>query len=393
MQIRHVKAEDRLSGKYITRWSLWLLVVSATVCAGVSQKHEQPSAQETVSPQDNVSVNSVKADDVPVKAGEDFSFTVVLDKPPNFEGGGLHYRIAGPGGTPTISSGFTLYPGQLIYNATYRVPPGAPGGTWTVTIYGISDGLEIRPFSGPKPRTFQVIANRNLVFPTSASIIVNPSQQQLLRIAAGRLQLRIQDLKAAVAGYQEANQQGRIPQVLRANVDDALKALQATEVDFKKLETVQSKADVAAVFFADLRLNYDDALQNLGPSSGRMLPPAGFMNAAFSGKTPQKSSYAILVQATLRPLEGNVLAYNIVADSGSLTFDLKVTSNPSGAVVSYYRRGDPPHPYADPTTALIPSLVYAVWYVRIEKPGYKPQVREHDPFHSTDHVVNVELSR
>jgi hypothetical protein len=232
-----------------------------------------------------------------------------------------------------------------------------------------------------------------LVLPTIVSITVNPSQQQLLRIAAGHLQLRIQDLKAAIASYQAANQQGKIPQVLRANVDDALKALQATEADFKKLETGQSQADVAGVFFADLRLNYDEALHNLGPSSGRVLPPAGLMNAAFSGKTQQNSSYAILVQATLRPLEGNVLAYNIVAESGSLMFDLKVTSNPSGAVVSYYRRGDSPHPYADPTTVVIPSLPYAIWYVKIEKPGYKPLVREHDPFHSLDHVVNVELSR
>jgi hypothetical protein len=87
-----------------------------------------------------------------------------------------------------------------------------------------------------------------------------------------------------------------------------------------------------------------------------------------------------------------MLAYNVVVDTGSLTFDLKIMSNPSGALVSYYRRGDPPHPYADPTTAVIPSLPYATWYVRVEKQGYKPVVREHDPFHATDHVLIVELT-
>jgi hypothetical protein len=392
MEIRQIKLGSIRSKQYISRWSVWLLAMSATVCAGLPQKHEQASAPENLSVQDSVSVSSVKADDVPVRAGEDFTFTVTLDKPPNFTGGSLDYRIVGPGGTPNISMGFMIYPDQRIYKQAYRLPPGAPGGTWTLTIYGASDGLTIRAFPGPT-QTFQVIPNRDLVFPTSISITVNPSQQQVLRKAARNLQLRIQDLKAAIASYQAANQQGKIPQVLRANVDDALKALQATEADFKKLETGQSQADVAGVFFADLRLNYDEALHNLGPSSGRVLPPAGLMNAAFSGKTQQNSSYAILVQATLRPLEGNVLAYNIVAESGSLTFDLKVTSNPSGAVVSYYRRGDSPHPYADPTTVVIPSLPYAIWYVKIEKPGYKPLVREHDPFHSLDHVVNVELSR
>lgn len=366
--------------------------MSATVCAAVPQKHEQASSHENISVQDSVSVNSVKADDTLVKAGEAFTFKVRLDRATNFDGANVSFTVVGPEGSPFVGSGFSASKGQRDYTVNFNVPIYAKAGTYTVIINGIFDGLVLHPFSPAPSQTFQVIANQNVVLPTSASIVVNPSQQQLLRKAARNLELRIQDLKAAIASYQEANQQGRIPQVLRTNVDDALAALQATEAEFRKLGTVQSQADVAGLFFADLRLNYDEALQNLGSPSGRASPPAGFMNAAFPGKTQQKSSYAILVQATLRPLEGNVLAYNIVAESGSLTFDLKVTSNPSGAVVSYYRRGDPPHAYSDPTTAVIPSLPYAIWYVRIEKAGYKPQVREHDPFHSSDHVVNVELS-
>jgi len=391
MQIRWIKPEDKSAKKHFYRWLVWLLVMSASVCEGVPQKHEQVTAQENLPIQDSVSVNVVKADDVPVRAGEDFTFTVTLDKAPNFKGSMLLYQITGPGGG--MQTALPLYPSQRDYTVTYTVPAAAHGGTWTVTILGVSDGLEIHPFPAQKRQTFQVIANGDLVLPTGASIVVNPSQRQLLRKAAGNLQVRIQDLKAAIANYQEANQQGKIPQVLRTNVDDALKALQATETEFKSRATAQSQADRAEVFFGDLRLNYDEALQNLEHSSGDVFRPAGFMNVAFSGKTTPKSSYATLVQATLRPLEGNVLAYNIVGDSGSLTFDLKVTSNPAGAVVSYYRRGDAPHPYADPTTTMIPSLTYAVWYVKIEKQGYKPQVREHDPFHSSDHVVSVELSR
>jgi len=362
----------------------------ATVCAGAPQKHEQAQAQENPSTQDSVSVNSVKADDVSVRAGEDLTFTVTIDNPPKFDGDDVMYRIIGPGETG-IQTSFRLHPHQRDYKVTYTIPAAAPGGTWTITLMGVFDGIKHHPFQTPKTRTFQVIANGDLVLPTVVSITVNPSQRQLLRKAAGNLQLRIQDLKAAIASYQAANQQGRIPQVLRTNVDDALAALQKTEADFKKLESVQSQAGVADVFFGDLRLNYDEALKNLGYSAAGVLPD--LMNVAFPGKPQPKSSYAILVQATLRPLEGNVLAYNIVAESGSLTFDLKVTSNPSGAAVSYYRRGDPPHPFADPTTAVIPSLPYAIWYVKLEKPGYKPLVREHDPFHSSDHVVNVELSQ
>jgi hypothetical protein len=389
MQVLCIKFGDKSSKKCISRCSTWVLVISATFCAGVPQKHEQASVQENLSVQDSLSVNVVKADDVPVRAGEDLTFTVTLDKPPNFKGSGLLYQIAGPGGD--MQTSLPLSPGQRDYKVTYTIPAAAQGGTWTVSIIGVSDGLDLHPFSPqPKGQTFQVIANRDLVLPTSASIVVNPSQRQLLRKAAGNLQLRIQDLKAAVASYQEANQQGKIPQVLRTNVNDALKALRATETEFKSKATAQGQADIAGVFFGDLRLNYDDVLRNLEHPSGDLSRPAGFVNAAFSGKNTLP--FAVIVQASLRAFEGNELAYNIVAESGSLTFDLKVTSNPSGAAVSYYRRGDPPHLYSDPTNTVVPSLPYAVWYVKVEKTGYKAQEREHDAIHSADHVVNVELS-
>jgi len=374
------------------RWPVWLLAMSATVCAGAHQKHEQASPQESVSVQDSLSVNVVRADDIPVKTGEDFSFTVTLDRGPNFKGASVQWRIDAPG-EKYIVSGTALYPGQRDYTMTYLVPAGSEEGTWILTITGIWDGSISHPFPNPPRRTFQVIANRDLVLPTSASIVINPSQQQLLRKSGRILQLRIQNLKAAIASYQEANQQGRIPQVLRTNVDDALKALQTTETEFKKLATAQSQSDVAQVFFGDLRLNYDEVLQNLEHSSADISRPARFVNAAFSGKTSPTTPYPVLAQAALRAFEANELAYNIAAENSSLTFNLKVTSDPAGAAVSYYRRGDSPHSYDEPTNTTIPSLTYAIWYVKFEKQGYKPQVREHDPFHSTDHVLHVELTR
>jgi|SRR5271157_130373 len=386
MQLHRIKLEDKVARTHFSRWSLWLLVMSATVCAGIPQKREQASAQDNLSVQDSASITT---DDVPVKAGEIFSFTVNLDRAPNFAGTTIGYHLQGPDPEGQGFNGNVAgVVGQKVYQIRVTIPLDFAGGTWTVKelYFGSGTKNHLIKFT---PKTFQVIAKSGLIYPTSAEVVVNPSQQQLLRLEARFLQYRIQNLKAAIASYQEANQQGKIPQVLRTNVDAALKALQTTEVEFKSKATVQSQADIAGVFFGDLRLNYEDVLWNLEHSSTGLSRPAGFMNVAYRGKTP----YAVIVQASLRAFEGNELAYNIVAESGSLTFNLTVTSNPSGAVVSYYRRGDPPHPYADPTTAVIPSLVYAVWYVRIEKPGYKPQVREHDPFHSSGHVVSVELSR
>ena len=61
-----------------------------------------------------------------------------------------------------------------------------------------------------------------------------------------------------------------------------------------------------------------------------------------SVKMPEPSMrYSLVAQAVLRAFDVNELAYNVVADNGSLAFNLKVISEPTGAAVSDYRRGTP----------------------------------------------------
>ncbi len=249
----------------------------------------------------------------------------------------------------------------------------------------------MRPFK-TTPRTFQVIANEGLVFPTGADIVVNPSQQQLLRLEAKRVQQRIEDLKAAILAYREADQERRITRVLRSSVGEAVKALDLTESEFESRASAKGQLTLSKVFFGDLRLNYGTVVVDLDGQSMNWDQTGRLLDVEFPAKTRTDSRYPIIAQAALRAFEGNELAYNVAADTG-LAFDLKVTSNPSGATVWYYRRGDPPHQCPDPTTALIPSLPLAIWYIKVEKPGYKAQEREHDAIRSTDHVVNVELTR
>jgi hypothetical protein len=224
------------------------------------------------------------------------------------------------------------------------------------------------------------------------SVTVNPSQQQLLRRAARNLSFRIQNLKEAVATFEAADQAGKIPEALRNNLQDASSALQSTEAEFEKLATAEGQSKSVQVFFDDLRLNYDEVLQHLHARVENQIGQSQLVNANLSDRKAGNNSFALLVQASLRPMEGNVLAYNVVADGGSLTFSLKVTSNPAGATVSYYRRGDSPHPYPEATNVVIPSLPYAIWFVKIEKNGYKPEVREFNPFQTSDRIVNVELN-
>jgi hypothetical protein len=171
-----------------------------------------------------------------------------------------------------------------------------------------------------------------------------------------------------------------------------VKALDETEAEFESRATAKDQSALAKAFFSDLRLNYETVALNLDRHAEILKKQVRLLKAALQGKAKPEKPYPVLAQAALRAFEGNERAYDIVAEGGSLTFDLKVISSPSGAAVSYHRRGDPPHQCPDPTTAVIPSLPYAVWYVKFEKAGYKAQEREHDAIRSTDHVVNVELT-
>lgn len=370
-----------------------LFTVSMTVAMWTVCISAQDQKQFQIPIEQKLSVDvtpSISTNDVPVKAGEMFAFTVKVDKAPNFNGGNLIFVISGPsGGGPSygVRSSIGLIPGQKEYNAKILIPADARGGTWTLTISGISSGTEIHAFSGIKPKTFEVIANSDLILPTRGEIVVNPSQQQVLRMAARRLQAQIQNLKVAVSEYERAKQHGQIPAVLRENVNAALEALNKTQAEFKSQQTSPEQGQMADVFFGDLRLNYSEVVKDLDQRTAMRSPHL------VSVKMPEPSMrYSLVAQAVLRAFDVNELAYNVVADNGSLAFNLKVISEPTGAAVSYYRRGDPPKRYPEPTTATISSLSYAIWYVLVEKPGYKSETIEFDPYHSSDLVVDVRLT-
>jgi hypothetical protein len=103
--------------------------------------------------------------------------------------------------------------------------------------------------------------------------------------------------------------------------------------------------------------------------------------------------YPPLAQGVLRVLEQNELAYSLVANKEGLTFNLEVNSVPAGATIFYWHRGDEERKNNNPTNSTIASLPYAIWFVRIQMPGYKVEEREHDPFREPNHVLNVELHK
>jgi hypothetical protein len=329
-----------------------------------------------------------------IKAGEELSFTITLDKAPSVDGGHVELTLTGPDVAFSFSSD-AVKAGQTECSASLQIPAAATGGTWRVHINGFYTGTKILPL-GSADADFEVLANKNLVFPSSAEVRIKLSQVQLLRTAAIQLQAQVQNFKAALAPYSEYTEDGNrsVVKIVRQNISDAIKSLDATQSSFRALAGDEPQPAVEQVFFDDLRASYRTVLAEV--DQGHVLSreivavtPVGLRDAAQANK-PEAAS-AILAQAALRPFEQNELAYTLVADTQSLTFDLTVASEPSGASVCYHRRGDPCRPNPENTNTVINSLTLAVWLVQFQKAGYMTEEREHDPFREPNHEINVEL--
>jgi hypothetical protein len=326
-----------------------------------------------------------------VKAGEVLNFEIRLDKAPNHDAW-VAYNLTWPGGV--LSTGAACKSGETVCHGAVTVPLDAPSGTWTFSRLMFTYGTSQKELAFGK-RTFEVIGNPNLVYPTSAEIAVNPSQAQLLRREAVQVQQRLRSLKAALAAGQEAQQ---ITNTLRRSVQESIQSLDATASAFHQLATDKSQPREAQVFFTDLRFSYNDALDELSKRAA-LDPEAPFPSIRLVSLDQRQSKqrrdprYPLLAQPVIRALEQNELAYSLVAETGSLTFDLEVDSVPAGAEISYKRRGDDYQQHASPTNSVVKSLPYAVWIVRIQKAGYRVEELEHDPFREPNHVINVELTR
>jgi hypothetical protein len=109
-------------------------------------------------------------------------------------------------------------------------------------------------------------------------------------------------------------------------------------------------------------------------------------------QAPKGDSLSYLAQeAVYRVAEQNELAYNLVANTGNLSFDLTVISSPPGAAIKYGRRGDPLKEHTDPTKATIQSQPLAIWLIHLHKEGFQDQEREFNPFTEHEKLVDVTL--
>jgi hypothetical protein len=326
-----------------------------------------------------------------IRAGDVFAFTANLDKSANLPGGVLQFEATGPGHIKAVRNcAPTSVPEQ--YACDFPIPAIGPAGNWKIrSIYLFFEvGNQKKGLKNWTPIDFRVLANPNVVLPTSAVLSISVPQADLLRRQLARLEERIQILKAAMSKYESASQKGEVTPLLKQNLAEAMTALAATRVEFLELAPGSTQKEAAEIFFGDLRASYEEAIAALAKAARNPESSHTFQLVANKAATPSANP---LFAAALRPLEQNELAYSVVTTTGSLTFDLEVDSNPAGASVSYHRRGDSWQSNQNPTNSTIHSLPYAIWIVKFEKMGYKAEEREHDPFRESNHVLKVELER
>ncbi len=386
-------------------------------------------------------------EEVLVKAGESYTFTVNLKEAPTSSDGKITYQMYGlfstiSAGPPRYPCGSTV-PGQKTYVCEIKTDKTMRGEA-NVTISDMRVEYPDKTLILPKKTlTFHFLgAPPPVEITEGADVTVNLSQAQLLRLEGTKLRRRIATLQTAVAELEKANASvGPMAELLRSNVKDAIDALQATESDFEKRSTEQKQISVSRVFFEDLRITYERALETvdkqiqglkvgktdfpenstvptltqeftaetfLANSSayyqqfgstfqkeGSHLEAPGSLSLvreAMSGNSFDKpTNHNASAEDVVFALQENTLAYETVADAESLTFDLDISSEPAGAEISYRRRGDSYKQNPDETNAVIRTLPYAIWQVRIRKGKYQSVETEHDPYRNKNHAIHVQL--
>lgn len=213
---------------------------------------------------------------------------------------------------------------------------------------------------------------------------ITEKQSVLLKAEAEKVRERLKNLRKgvgtlerpAVFGLKHENSPQNyadLKATLVSSISAASEAASKTRGQFIDLSENEPQKQSAEVFFGDILARYAVVSHEIG-----------FMDAR---------SYSGVRDKTFNALELNALAYETVAAAGSDTFDLVVQSMPPIAGISYKREGESYTDNQDPTDTTISNLTYAVWTIRVQKPGYEDQEKTHDPYREKNHIVHFDLKK
>jgi len=333
-----------------------------------------------------------------VVAGNSFHLEVTLDETPGlppecafFLGFSISpvARVAGfsgiGGGSVRVQSD------RHSYEFTTRLDADVPSGAWKGSVNLGADRVgEDRCFPPQLPSWFQsgfsftVEPAPSLVSPTAVSAIVNPSQIELLRGEADRLRAKAKQLEERLAlGNKSDNQD-----ILRNTLQEATADLETTEAKFKQQGLEQPPMQEVSVFFDDIRLGYQEALGILRKAAWLREKDGLLLRVSAS-----RAGAPLNASRVLRSIRHNANAYDVVASTKALTFNLEVYSEPKGATISYRRRGGEYRSVDHATDWRIENLVRAVWLIRLQKPGYEDKEESFDAVANTRTSITITLTR
>jgi hypothetical protein len=347
-----------------------------------------------------------------VRAGQRFVFTVDFDGIPKEFSSNCVLGLAGslrsvgplgpdgrptPGGYGVPVSGSELSPEKRSYEMSGSFPPDLPGGAWQgdVQIYAHPNRpstmwfCRTPPVEGDTHFSFVLEPAPDLVTPTSVDVTVNPSQIQLLLGEADRLRAKAEQLNGQLhSGDMAANKI-----LLQTNLQDAMSDVDSTEAKYKEIGADPSPARVVGIFFDDIRFGYGEALRTLDNSpahSSVTKPRLDRVSAALAGSAPHLDRAS---SAVLASILHNAKAYEVVASSKAMTFTLDVYSDPPGATISYRLREGEYQILDHETDWHIENLTRAVYFVRLQKPGYEDREITFDAIDNSRTSVKISLDK
>lgn len=199
---------------------------------------------------------------------------------------------------------------------------------------------------------------------------ITSEQASLLRTEAGIVRTRAGAARQTLLSLETRNQFAANRDTLRANLAEATAGVSRISARFVPAANQKSATEI---YFGDISRRY-----------------AQLQTSVSSLEQPM---YTSVRDSVFQMFEQNAVAYEVVAQAGVLTFDLSVASTPPEATVSYRRTGDPYQNNPDPTNTTLKSLEYAIWIIKVQKPGYKDQEKMHDPLRESNHVVYFILEK
>lgn len=208
----------------------------------------------------------------------------------------------------------------------------------------------------------------------AAPVRISAAQVELLNERAGALESLAANTRTKATDWASKSNLSEATYALHGGVTSATTAVESFKRDFDERWDKGNSHDqrvAADIFFRGIEKNLkyaDDFTNHYG-----------------------LDKFSLAKDTTVGILNSTSAMFKAVADSGSLTFDLEVDSDPQDGDVSYKRTGDSYTPHPNQTNTTIQNLAYAVWTVRVAKSGYQPQEKQHDPFRERNHLMHFTL--